>query len=83
MIQRGHGPIPWVIGGLIAMFLGYWVYFAINLESIPVRNYRECVRLGVEYFKDIGSYPLLSNGHHAEEEAVERCRRSVRAFSPL
>lgn len=43
-----------------------------------------CVERGVEYFKDIGSYPTLSSapnkGRDAEEVARERCNRTTTAF---
>jgi len=43
-----------------------------------------CVERGVQYFKDIGSYPTLSSppnkGRSAEEVARERCNRTTTAF---
>lgn len=43
-----------------------------------------CVEKGIQYFKDIGSYPTLSSapnaGRLADEVALERCRRTVTAF---
>ena len=41
---------------------------------------RECQRRGVAYFKEIGSYPLLSDGRLAAEVAADRCSRSLAAF---
>lgn len=55
-------------------------------ESTPVDNAsdmpttRECVELGINYYKDIGSYPSLSSGKDARTEVNERCRRSALAF---
>lgn len=44
----------------------------------------ECVRRGVKYFKEIGSYPTLSaapnKGRAAEDVAIERCNRTTTAF---
>jgi hypothetical protein len=43
-----------------------------------------CVERGVEYFKEIGSYPTLSSdpnkGRKAEDVARERCDRTTTAF---
>ena len=43
-----------------------------------------CVRRGVEYFKEVGSYPTLQSapneGRSAEDIAVERCNRTTTAF---
>lgn len=43
-----------------------------------------CVRRGVEYFKEIRSYPTLhsspNTGRSAEDVAIERCNRTTTAF---
>ena len=43
-----------------------------------------CVARGVDYFKEIGSYPTLSSapneGRRAEDVARERCNRTTTAF---
>jgi hypothetical protein len=39
-----------------------------------------CAARGVAYFKEIGSYPTLSNGREADVEAIQRCRRTTTAF---
>lgn len=45
---------------------------------------KQCVDRGIQYFKDIGSYPFLhsepSKGRDAEEVARERCERTTTAF---
>lgn len=40
----------------------------------------KCTERGVAYFKEIGSYPTLSDGRDAEKVAEERCRRTTTAF---
>lgn len=44
----------------------------------------ECVKRGVAYFKEIGSYPKLGSapnaGRRAEDVALERCNRTLTAF---
>ena len=43
--------------------------------------YTSCVNRGVQYFKEIGSYPTLSSapntGRKAKDVAAERCKRNV------
>lgn len=43
-----------------------------------------CVKRGVAYFKEIGSYPKLGSapnaGRRAEDVALERCNRTLTAF---
>jgi hypothetical protein len=39
-----------------------------------------CTRRGIAYFKEIGSWPQLSDGRDAATVAAERCRRTVTAF---
>ncbi|MBC7844109.1 MAG: hypothetical protein H7099_17500 [Gemmatimonadaceae bacterium] len=41
---------------------------------------RVCIGRGVAYFKEIDSYPLLSDGRSADAVAGERCRRATSAF---
>ena len=40
----------------------------------------ECVGRGVGYFKEIGSWPTLSDGQDAFTVATRRCERTVAAF---
>lgn len=51
-----------------------------NRNAAKVPSTRECVELGIDYYKEIGSYPLLSSGKDARTEVNERCRRSSLAF---
>ncbi|MGI9487765.1 MAG: hypothetical protein ACR2RF_18175 [Geminicoccaceae bacterium] len=41
---------------------------------------RKCYERGIAYFKEIGSYPTLSDGRLAGDVAAERCGRSRHAF---
>ena len=43
----------------------------------------DCYYNGVQYYKDIGSYPRLSDGRNAEEVALQKCGRSKFAFGPV
>jgi hypothetical protein len=51
----------------------------------PNPEVEACVARGVEYYKEIGSYPVLKTapnvGRPAEEVARKMCRRSPVAFS--
>ncbi|MFC2998231.1 hypothetical protein ACFODO_23860 [Acinetobacter sichuanensis] len=57
-------------------------YFLATKEP-KKSNYSQCVENGVQYFKDIGSYPKLSDGKHAENVVRERCNRSSVAFGSI
>jgi hypothetical protein len=39
-----------------------------------------CIQRGIQYYKDIGSYPTLSNGENADKKVSERCNRTATAF---
>lgn len=43
-------------------------------------SYATCVELGNAYYKEIGSWPLLSDGREASTTVREMCRRSTGAF---
>lgn len=47
-------------------------------------DFQICVDKGVLYFREIGSYPYLTQapnqGRRAEDVAAERCERSTKAF---
>lgn len=49
-------------------------------KSSKLTPYDQCVENGVEYFKEIQSYPKLSDGRDSENVARDRCRRSLQAF---
>ncbi|QMQ76395.1 hypothetical protein HVV53_17335 [Escherichia coli] len=44
------------------------------------KDVEECVSRGIQSFKDIGSYPYLSDGRDALKVATERCNRTITAF---
>lgn len=41
---------------------------------------RECIGRGLVYYKEIGSWPALSDGRAAIDVAAERCERTTGAF---
>jgi hypothetical protein len=58
----------------------------IKAEKEKKAIYNLCVSNGVEYFKEMGSYPILKynsdKGKHAITVAKERCKRAPKtAFS--
>ena len=40
----------------------------------------ECIARGRAYYKEIGSYPTLSDGRRTEAVIRERCERTTTAF---
>ncbi|MCL6729185.1 zinc ribbon domain-containing protein [Sphingomonas hankyongi] len=53
-----------------------------TVSSNPSISSEECERRGVDYYKEIGAYPTLSDGRVAEDVAIERCGRTTTAFGP-
>jgi hypothetical protein len=49
---------------------------SIDLEP----DYGTCVQRGIRYYKEIGSYPVLSSGADAESQVREMCSNSGFAF---
>jgi len=45
-------------------------------------TYIDCVERGIQWFKEIGSYPTLSNGENATSVAKNRCLNTNSAFGP-
>lgn len=50
-----------------------------HLGVLPDKE-RDCRERGETYFKDIGSWPRLSDGRWAIDVAKERCSRNSSAF---
>jgi hypothetical protein len=46
-----------------------------NTKPVP-DSYSGCVRNGIAYYKEIGSYPTLSNGEDANRKVKGMCSRS-------
>lgn len=67
---------------LIIIAISMTISFCGNSENKQDKEqeYGDCVRRGIKYFSDVGSYPLLSDGRHADEVARERCSRTRNAF---
>lgn len=63
---------------------------AISVTSCDSGNWNRaaeiaaCTQRGIEYFREIGSYPTLSSapnaGRSADDVAAERCNRTTTAF---
>ncbi len=66
-------------GGLVA-----WQYIDIEVDARDVaavfNPVEACTARGIDYFKEIESYPYLSDGRNAERVARERCERTTTAF---
>ena len=53
-------------------------------SSVRDTSYSDCVEKGIMYYKEIGSYPLLSTGEDAKNKVVGMCSRSGgKAFKKL
>lgn len=49
-------------------------------QFVAMDERASCAGRGVAYFKQIGSWPTLSDGRDALNAVYERCQRSVTAF---
>lgn len=80
-IQSWFANVFFVI--LVALVLAAFVYF-FSAHSEREDQVGECVRKGVEWYRDTGSYPYFKTypnaGRRTEDVVEERCRRSTTAF---
>lgn len=72
-------------GGKItyAVILGliFWgLYSCMSGSSERTAAYNQCIEKGKAYFKEIGSWPRLSDGRDAEVVAAQRCSNTHGAF---
>jgi hypothetical protein len=65
------------VSRIVLLVLGLTAALSACGDSSEVQA---CVARGEKYFKEIGSYPTLSNGQDANEVAHERCSRTTTAF---
>jgi uncharacterized paraquat-inducible protein A len=71
---------------LLFIIIGAFMGIIENFRGPPVISVHNkaatesCVRRGVVYFTEIGSYPKLSDGRNADAVARERCKRTTTAF---
>jgi hypothetical protein len=49
-------------------------------QAVSPYEFEQCRRRGIEYYKDIGSYPILSTGKIADEKIAIACNRSAKIF---
>jgi hypothetical protein len=47
----------------------------------PNPEINQCIQYGIDYFKEVGSWPRLSTGVSALQTAIDRCKRSKVAFT--
>lgn len=66
---------------LAAMTLG--AMLTMTNQASAETTVAECVARGIAYFKEIGSYPTLSDGRDAATVAFERCSRTTTAFPEM
>ena len=66
---------------LALLFIALLASIGYNKNSSSSSN--NCVEKGIEYYKEIGSFPRLSDGREAANVVKERCGRSPVAFDGL
>jgi hypothetical protein len=83
--DNGSHPENEITGGaflfaiLIVAFV-IWVVWPSKKVLVGSAGENTCVQRGIAYFKEIESYPNLSNGRDATSVAIERCNRTINAF---
>ncbi|WP_224964157.1 hypothetical protein [Acinetobacter guillouiae] len=71
-----------VVFGLIVLAIIF--SFAIYKFVFSTNDYEKCVENGIQYYKDIGSYPILkSENISANSKAKDNCSRSTVAFGDI
>ena len=61
---------------LIAFNMVIWSLVAVEAQAVDRETQiKECTAKGVRYFKELGSFPKLSDGRDATEVAKARCTR--------
>ncbi|OTG95054.1 hypothetical protein B9T24_09875 [Acinetobacter sp. ANC 4654] len=65
-------------GGIVFLTAIMFVFYMFFTKD---NEYDKCVASGVQYYKDIGSYPMLSSENIlASEKAKNNCKRNSGAF---
>lgn len=65
---------------IISILLCIGVFFLASQAHADSDEVKKCIERGVAYFKEIGSFPTLSDGRSALKVAQERCQRTTTAF---
>jgi hypothetical protein len=89
MEDKEKGPTDFslwfILIAIVAVFSIAWIFDeAEESKAVSDFTYQACVDRGVQYYREIGSYPTLSSapneGRKAIDVARERCRRTTTAF---
>lgn len=75
--EKANMPvIAFLMIGLLA-----WMVIGPGCSTVATGDpVSECTVRGIHYFREIGSFPTLSDGRDAANVAAERCRRTITAF---
>lgn len=69
-----------MIMGFVLLVFVLLVFAALKQLGILPDKEAECRDRGEVYFREVGSYPTLSDGRWAIDVAKERCARTTTAF---
>jgi hypothetical protein len=78
--NSGEKPVSTgaVVASIAVIIVFAWIIWPKSEGSRAAES--PCVQRGIAYFKEIESYPNLSNGQDARAVATERCNRTAKAF---
>jgi len=84
---NAKGFLVFGVFAVLLGFIGLQIVRGVMMGGTPeatLDTVTACTARGVQYFKDIGSYPTLKSlpdkGRRAEDVARERCQRTTTAF---
>jgi hypothetical protein len=84
MKSKGVGVISRHVIGAVAAMAAFLLLAVLGPKveqgSTDTSVSGNCVDRGITYFREIGSYPTLSDGRNAESVVRERCGRTATAF---
>lgn len=63
------------------MKLSIMMLIVLSLLGCKDSLYDECIKKGIQYYKDIDMYPKLPNGEIADEKVKGMCSNSREAFN--
>lgn len=65
----------------IAIAAGNRSDFDRRVTSEPLSKQQKCIGGGITYYKEIGSYPTLSDGGDAHKLIIQKCKSNPNLWS--
>lgn len=49
-------------------------------NDVDEAKYKQCIAEGIVYYKQIGSYPILTTGERSDHKIKRVCKKNVKMF---